>query len=132
MKTALDKLIWSVRALAQPASLQKKLFPAFVVAADELALEFEENYSPTLSEFRARWSSIQLSKLEALDQKLETMSGSEKEDLWLSSDCLNHSEWSVVRSLAKDALLEFGWPSDQPLPSDAIYVPGKKTGLTRR
>jgi hypothetical protein len=123
---ALDKLAWSVRALAQPSVIQKKLFPSFVVVADELALEFEEHYAPTVSAVGDHWSSDQMSKLRALDQKLEAMSGSKKEDLWLSEDSLSHSEWSAVRSLAKEVLLAFGWPTDEPPPSTAIYVSGKK------
>ena len=73
--TVIDKLIWSVRALAQPASVQRKLFPAFVVVADELALEFEEHYPPALAASRDLWSGDQLSKLRALEQRLEAMSG---------------------------------------------------------
>ena len=123
---ALDKLVWSVRALAQPACIQKKLFPLFVVVADELALEFEEHYAPTVTAIGHHWSRDQKSKFRALDQKLEAMSGSKKEDLWLSEDSLSHSEWSIVRSLAKEVLLAFDWPTDEPPPSTAIYVPGKK------
>ena len=122
----IDKLVWSVRALAQPASVQRKLFPSFVVVADELALEFEEHYALALAANRDLWSGDQLSKLRSLDHKLEAMSGSKNEELWLSDDYLLHAEWSVVRSLAREVLHAFGWPADEPPPSDAIYVSGKK------
>jgi hypothetical protein len=126
MKTALDNLAWSVRALSHPAEVQKKLFPSIVVVADELALTFDEYYGRALSQVGDRWSAEQLGSLRTLAEKLSSMSGPNKEELWLADDCLSHPEWSVVRTLAKEALIAFDWSTDQPPPSDAIYVSGKK------
>ena len=40
----LQRLQWSLQALARPASEQLSLYPDFVCPGDELALEFDEHY----------------------------------------------------------------------------------------
>ncbi|MGC4074231.1 MAG: hypothetical protein QM760_17310 [Nibricoccus sp.] len=118
-----DDLAWAVRALAQPAKIQRTLFPSFAATADELALIFEEHYQPAIARQGNTWTEIQALTLQLLDQQLTEMSGPKKEEIWVKDDCLDHADWSVVRRLANEAISAFGWPAEAPPPSDAIYIP---------
>ncbi|MES2706003.1 MAG: hypothetical protein V4726_05305 [Verrucomicrobiota bacterium] len=107
-------MIWSVRALSQPSSVQKGLFPAFSVPADELALTFEEFLKSAEALHAMEWTDGQRRALGALDEKLEAMSGPGKDEIWIARDCLTHPQWAEVRSLAQKVLLAFNWPSAEP------------------
>jgi hypothetical protein len=113
---------WTVQALGQPADVQPKLFPSFVVVADELALDFDNWRQVFESRFGGSWSPEQREAVAALDQLLSDMSGPDKPELWLEPGCLNHPRWSEVRQRAKSVLSAFGWPSDLPPLDRAIYV----------
>jgi hypothetical protein len=111
-------LAWVVRALAQPAEVQEKLFPAFVSAADELVMEFEECFRPeSAADSSHSWTGDQLLCLRALDVKFQAMSGAGKEEVWDDDDCLNHADWIEVRHLARKAAILFGWPVNEPPPT---------------
>jgi len=126
MKTLLENLEWSVRALAQPAAVQAKLFPTFVPPAEELALTFDDYFRPALPQFRDAWTDSQIGALIRIDAMLTSMSGPGKEEIWLVGDCLSHPQWSEVRGIAAEALAAFRWSAEPPSPSDAIYVRGRK------
>jgi hypothetical protein len=113
---------WSVQALAQPADVQPRLFPSFVVVADELALDFDNWWRASESNFGNAWSLEQRRAVLALDQLLAEMSGSDKPELWLEKGCLNHPKWSEVRKLAREVLFAFGWSPGIPPLGCAIYM----------
>ncbi len=111
---------WSVRALAQSAGTQFTLFPPFVCVADELALEFEEQYG------RVREQNVSLGRGEVavrdLDKKLEEMSGPQHEELWTDDALRQEPDWEEIRVLARRVIDVMGW-SDTPPPSErAEYV----------
>ncbi len=123
----LQRLRWSIQALAMPADIQLALYPDFVVKADELALEFDENYELV---DRSTFESSQLLALDKLNGKLEAMSAEGTdyyEDLWFDeSELFRSNHWEEVRELAIAVLNTLRWPVEKP-PEDpedrgATYV----------
>lgn len=116
----LQKFEWSIRALAQDAATQLKLYPSFAVVADELALEFEEHHRQLdLDVLRPAQSQA----VQALSDALDQMSGPDHLRLWETEalDCA--PEWQRIRELARDVLRVMGWPATPPpLERGAIYV----------
>lgn len=117
------RLEWIVRVLAQPASVQRALFPDFVGAGEEMALEFDEH----LRAWRERGIDLPPSAaqpLADLDAQLTAMSDLRRDELWFDDDVLASApEWDAVRALAKRLVHAMGWSSEPPPPRrDALYV----------
>jgi hypothetical protein len=116
----------ALQALAAPAEMQIARFPSFVVAADELALDFVD----TLLLFRQTSPALtpdQNARLEAVDALLSTMSGAARAPLWTPDALRTAPEWVKVRAYAQATLIALGWPIDLPPPTDNVYVPGRAT-----
>ena len=109
-----------------PADLQLARFPDFVVAADELALDFDNallifrQASPVLTP-------IQVARLQAVDTLLDHMSGAAQAHLWTPEALRTAPEWVTVRGCAQAALAALGWPFEPPPPTDSVYVSGRAT-----
>ncbi len=116
-----------LQALAQPAEVQRALFPEFAAVGDELALEFDD----ALRVFRAQFPNVrpeQTNAVDALDQYLEICSKNQTETFWCDNDQLGSAaEWQHLRTLAARALSTFGWDSDPPPPNGAVYVSKTET-----
>jgi len=111
------ELKWSLQALAIAASDQLKLFPEFVVKADEMALAFDHWASLVRSSYESELSRSQSDSLAAIAQKLATMSrdGAEFDlELWTDSAPSSSAHWDDVRMLATSALEAFDWPAESP------------------
>ncbi len=119
-----QQLQWAVQSLALPAELQRELFPAFVVVADELALDFDHWFRVAAGEIGDSWNPDQRDRLAALDSLLEAMSGPGNPELRLGEESLYQERWGEVRALALAALSAFGWPSGLPPTDRAVYVRG--------
>ena len=116
----------ALQALAASAEVQLARFPTFTVAADELALDFDD----ALLMFRQaapKSTPEQNACIHALDDLLSNMSGAANAPLWTPSALRTAPEWVQVRALAHAALNAFGWPLDPPPPSDNVYVPVRAT-----
>lgn len=76
------------------------------VHPDELALNFDDGYRliPELRDGGVLFSEGALAALAALDQQLESMSGSHNLDLWTIEAIRHDPEWERVRDLAQRAL----------------------------
>lgn len=122
-----EQLKHAVQALAQPAEVQAGLFPSFVVAADELALEFERTYMGAEAAIGAQWSSVQADCLRKLDQEIERLSGEAFPEIWLAPDALSHPAWATFRAHARDVMVAFSWPFEAPSKTAGIYV-GRSNG----
>lgn len=123
------RLQWAVQALARPAREQVTLFPDFVCKADEIALEFDEHARSILDGECQGLSTDQAATLVALDQYLESVSGSEANAENWTEDALHASPvWERIRDLARATLAAFGW-NDQCPPSERgyVYVQGRPT-----
>jgi len=120
MDTQLDGLKWIVRALAQPAHIQRKLFPSFTFPADEMILEFEQFFDPASSRYTDVWSGTLYLSLRALDEALRALSDSNDEESWLEDDGLDRPKWSEIRRLAREVIRVSGWAGDEPPPSREI------------
>lgn len=119
---------WAVQALAQPADVQRALFPPFVPPAEELALDFDNWWRTYQDHFGHSLRDEQLKAVRALDDLLAEMSGPDKCELWTDAGCLNHPKWAEVRRLASDILYAFAWPNEVPPIGRSIYAQYKEDG----
>ena len=58
-----------------------------------------------------------MAKLATLDEFLSEMSGTHSSDLWTDEALSSGHWWKEVRTLAKAALVSFGWPIEIPPPA---------------
>jgi hypothetical protein len=101
------ELARSLHALAIAAADQLTLFPESAVKADDLARGFDYCASAVRRQYGSELSASQLDALEAIEQKLATMSrdGAEFDpDLWTDSALSSSPQWDDVRRLAAAAL----------------------------
>ena len=103
-----------LRRLAAPAATQSDYIASLGPGenVDELALELEDLLSAFLALGVAAEGGA---ALEALDSRLEAMSGAQNEQLWLREALFAAAEWSEVRYLADKALRALGWVAHAPL-----------------
>ena len=100
---ALDQLKWALQALAIPAVDQARLFPEWVVVADELALDIDRWESTIHANYGEELSQPQAERLLAVARKLDSMSrdGADFDaDLRGVEALSSSSRWAVVRLLA--------------------------------
>ena len=91
------------------------LFPDFVAAADELALELDHWATLVLESYGQDLTEPQTTSLKALHHKLATMSrdGAEFDaDLWTEAALGSSAHWHEVRILAIAVRDAFGWSAD--------------------
>ena len=113
---AAQHLQWSIQALAQRADVQLRLFPAFVIVADELALDFENWYRTALTALAA--TPAQREALAALDAALNAV------DQWDDEALGTDPRWEHVRQVTRFALAAFQWPESEPPPGRSTFIPG--------
>lgn len=117
-----QRFMWSVQALAQPADVQRTLFPSFVCIGDELALGFDDAWR----NWRARdpvLAESQRAAIEELNRYLDELSGEHNAEFWLNADRLGQDRrWDSIRKKAGAVLDALGWPHDQPPRDGAIFV----------
>jgi hypothetical protein len=109
----LHQLRWSLAELAIAGSEQRALFPEYAPDADDLAFDFDHWSSVVRSSYDGELTRPQIDSLEAIAQKLATMSrdGAEFDvDLWTEAALGTSEHWADVRRLASAALEAFGWP----------------------
>jgi hypothetical protein len=115
----MDTFKWSILALVQPADVQRTLLPDFVPVGDELALTFGDGL---LTVDRQGITERQQSAIEALDQRIVSLSGEDNAAFWLLEERLRcDPQWDEIRSLAKAVADAFGWPIVAP-PADRGVV----------
>lgn len=116
-----NELRRTLRALAQPADVQRSLFPEEVVIGDELVMEFCDAFERCRSV--ASLPDAQLKCLTALDELIDSHSGEHNEDLWCDPESLSTDpRWEDMRQAAARALDSFGWTNVAPEKNDATYV----------
>ena len=108
----LQRLQWSLQALARPAREQLSLYPDFVCPGDELVLEFDEQYRAVRS--LPDLERDQREALAALDDFLDKHSGERYQRMYMEPVGLDEPEWAEIRSLAKAALESFDWKDELP------------------
>jgi hypothetical protein len=122
MTTDLAALRRCVQALAADAADQVRLFPAFVMVGDELALDFEEamrSCRPAIAGLSER----KRAAIDALDQQITALSGAWNEAFWSTDGVMSDPRWEQIRARAREVLLACGWAVEVPGPSTAIYIP---------
>ncbi len=107
--------LWSLRALAQDAHVQRELYPPFVLVADELVLDFDDAFSKCSNEFRSRNPD-----LVALDAHIDSKTGIL--EYWVDDALESKEFWSEIRRLAKEALVVRGLSTFAPDASGATFV----------
>jgi hypothetical protein len=120
-----DQLMWALQALAQPAAVQKNLFPDYVCVADELANDF----SDALLNLKTELRSNDLEALMVLDNRLNEISGSHNAQYWTDEALEEKEMWDEVRRVAERLLNYFNWKNERPplKPEERgkIYIRGK-------
>jgi hypothetical protein len=112
----LQHLRHSLQLLASPAQAQLSHFPAgWVVLTDEMVLDFDSWVERISSYWKL--SKEQKARLTELDEFLNKMSDSSNSDLWTDEALSSDPRWEEVRTLAKAALIAFGWPIEIPPPA---------------
>ena len=102
-----------VRIAALPGYLQIESFPSQVVAADEIALDFDTHCMWALEGLGApALTKEQEASLIALDARLDRMSNEHNPSLWTDDALRHHPEWDDVRADARRILDAFGWSID--------------------
>ena len=117
-ESVIENFKWSVQALALPAEIQIKLFPDFVVVADELVLEYDAWMDVLLRNFKIELTREQLFQIEKLNELIDNIpeSTSKVSELEvLQSD----SFYIKIRTKASEVLAEFSWQLEEP-PFDRI------------
>ena len=110
----------ALQALAQPGSMQRRLFPEFSSVGDELArvfatafraaeLERRNDAGHGFAHDRARSVSLEI------EACFVAHGGAGNADFW---DDLDHPRWEELRILARSALALHGWPTHEPRPHD--------------
>ena len=110
----------ALQALAQPASMQRRLFPEFSSVGDELArvfatairaaeLEPQHDSSHDAGHDHARSVCLEI------EACFVAHGGAGNADFW---DDLDHPRWEELRGLARRALALHGWPTHEPRPHD--------------
>src|SRR5260370_2496967 len=111
----LKQLRLTLQLLASPPQAQLSHFPAHtvvVVLTDEMALDLEHWVQCVPTYWKL--SQEQTAKLTTLDDFLDKMSTSLNRAFWRDEALSTDPRWEEVRSLAKEALDSFGWPSEVP------------------
>ena len=112
----LEHLCHALQLLASPAQAQVSHFPAgSVVLTDEMALDFD-HWAQCVSTYW-KLSPAQLVQLSRLGAFLSEMSGSRHRDFWTDEALPSDPRWEQVRTWAKVALVELGWPIEIPAPA---------------
>jgi hypothetical protein len=126
----LTQFKWALQALASSTEEQERLFPQWVIVADELVLDFEHWYSVVRSNQDAELSQQRMDCLQALERFLEQLipAGINIEPgTWANAALARDPQWTEVRRLAAATLEAFSWPAEPP-PRD----PGDRgTGFVR-
>lgn len=108
---ALQRLEWSIRALAQDAGTQMRLFPSFVCVPDELVLEFDE-YSRLVPS--SHLPAAGRRALALLAETIDRHSGSKNEEVWTTAGLQNSRAWAEIRQAAASVLATMGWTHEPP------------------
>jgi len=117
----LEKLKWSVQAIAQPSAVQIQLFPEFVEVADELALRWEEAIQD-LQVMRTHLLPAQIAAIEELDAYMVSISGQAHTQMWTMDALKGSLEWQIMRELANQILHQMFWTETRPSFASDIYV----------
>jgi hypothetical protein len=108
-------LIWSLRALAQDADTQFRLYQCYDEAADDLVLDFESYLRLEPANFLSENPDIK-----CLDDLIASKSGIV--GYW-NKDAMLHSEfWQNIRTNAKMILLKREFPVTAPEPLNITFI----------
>ncbi len=77
--------------------------------ADLLALSFDEQYTNFMEDMTTLPGDAQLLSLQKLDSALNAISGPENLDLWTDAAFASDPQWEIIRDLARNVMVEFGW-----------------------
>ena len=122
-----DGLRQVVQLLAAPADVALACYPVGTIKADELALDFDNFGRAALENSELELTEAQRASLIGIEQLLDAMTESRKDDLWTEEAVRTHPKWQVVRDAARHALAEFGWPAGPDRSEARGYVLGDRS-----
>jgi len=109
----MERMVEVLKLLAASCAVQKSALPPFVVAADEIALLYDEEFQ-TLKGGNL-WSGIGAdlrADLLAIDEELESMS--DDQTLWTDDALGADPKWQALRTRTQEALHSLGQPLEPP------------------
>jgi hypothetical protein len=106
-----------------PADVQLGLFPDWVCKVDELALDFDQWCTCVMQNDIATLTEQQCILLTTLASRFDAMSRSTTNWLWTEQALHTAPEWEVIRCLARDTLVAFGWNITPPPSYGHEFVP---------
>ena len=110
-----DELIWSIRALAQEAEVQFRLYQSYHETADDIVLDFETHLLNEGVEFL-----VSNQDIKRLDDLISSESG--VVGYW-NGDAMLYSEfWAQIRTEAKSVLLTRNLPLTAPEPLKITFI----------
>lgn len=108
---ALVRLMRAVAMLAMPAAVQSDYLARIGTPdlADELALELDDAL-PSADALRVQGylTDTEYNMVRALNRKLDSMSGYDREPLWRTSALADDPEWQQIRDMAREFLQSVG------------------------
>ncbi|HXE54889.1 MAG TPA: hypothetical protein VN541_17845 [Tepidisphaeraceae bacterium] len=112
----LNRLMWSLQALAQPAEAQVALFPKSSKVASKLWLDLERSSEWFDADGRgpANGSAKAWETVSDLRSQLQLMRGAGNDRLWTDDALRNERKWEAIRKAARRALAAFGWAAELP------------------
>lgn len=119
-----ERLVAALRLLAAPAPAQLAAWPHFAGGAGELVPEFADAWLLARQCPGLEFTAEQRALLDEIDRTLEHMGGGAQAHLWTPTAPAESAEWSVMRELARQALVVLGRGIEPPEPYDATSLPG--------
>ena len=119
----IEQLVHALQALAAPADVQVARHPAGTVAAEELALDFDDAWRLVTSCQQLELAPAQRAALASVDAALSRMGGTAQARLRTPDALRAAPEWALVREHAARALAALGRPVEPPPPARATYLP---------
>ncbi|HEU5211122.1 MAG TPA: hypothetical protein VFU06_17120 [Longimicrobiales bacterium] len=118
---AWNQLRLTLMNLAAPPDRQIGALPSFVIAADELVLEFDDWYKLIQGTGKDQVSDRELAALAEIDAWIDLMDYDP--ELYTKKALYTDSRWQTLRVLAVTALETFGWDPAGPVGAiDELYI----------
>jgi hypothetical protein len=125
----LEMLIDTIKLLAMGYEEQQRSLPDFVCLPDELVLSFSDAYSLldqiTNAGLVSEKQQVAVHKIEKQFVSMD-MKNNGKENPWSDNAVRYSDDWNSIRTLAREALLEFGITEFKPNLSWITYIKGKR------
>ncbi len=102
----------TLQRLAAPGEIALARLPKNCHRPDELALEYEQSLRVAIANYESELPEASKVALCRVDAELESMSGSQQNELWTEEAVCHNPKWAEIRLLARAALDAMNWKPD--------------------